>query len=384
MIWINFLHLYQPANMDDYRIKEATELSYSRIVRALEEHPKTKFTINISGCLISRWENLGYSDLIKRIKNLIDKKQIELVGSAAYHPILPLISEGEAKRQIIENEEIIKKHFGPIELKGFFFPEMAYGHKVAKIIKSMGYEYLILDEISRNGKLNQTDTKKIYLDKNSGLKIIFRERNLSKKYIPDELLKQKSQNGFFITATDGELYGLRHLDPTGEFEKLLKNKNLVTKTISEFVAEKKPTEKINIVSSNWESTEEDIKRKNYYALWQNKKNKIQNELWRLASIAGKLEEKNKKDKNYYWARWHLVRGLASCTFWWASGENLGKFSPLSWNPDEIERGTNELIRSIRALDNQKTRKEKIQSEKIYIKIKQLTWKHHWTYYWKKK
>lgn len=370
--------------MDDYRIKEATELSYWRIVRALEEHPHVKFTINISGCLVSRWENLGYFDLIERIKNLIEKKQIELVGSAAYHPILPLISEGEAKRQIAENEEIIRKYFGTIKLKGFFFPEMAYNHKVAKIIKSMGYKYLILDEISRNGKLNQTDTKKIYLDKNSGLKIVFRERGLSKKYVPDELLGRKNKNEFFITATDGELYGLRHMDPTGEFEKLLKNKNLITKTISEFIAEKKSAEKISVINSNWESTEEEIKKRNYYALWQNKKNKIHNELWKLASIANKLGEKNKKDKNYYWVRWHLVRGLASCTFWWASGKDLGEFSPLPWNPDEIERGTNELIRSIRALDNQKTRKEKIKAEKIYIKIKQLVWKHHWTYYWKKK
>lgn len=371
--------------MDDYFIKEATELSYLRIIRALEENPSIKFTINISGCLVLRWENLGYNDLIRRIKKLVSKGQIELVGSAAYHAILPLVPAREAEAQIKENESILKKYFGSnIKLKGFFMPEMAYGILPAKIIKKIGYEYLILDEIAYNGKLGQVDYKKIYRDKNSGLKIIFRDRDISKKYAPDELLLIKNREGFFISATDGELYGLRHIDHTGEFEKLLKRKDLVTKTISSFIAEQNNTENVSLVNCSWESTEEELKKGIPYALWFDRKNKIQQELWKLANMAYKLIEENKKDTNYYWARWHLVRGLASCTFWWSSGKSTGDFNPISWSPDEIERGTNELIRSVRALENIETKKEKIKAEKIYIKIKQLVWQRHWAYHWKKK
>jgi hypothetical protein len=32
MIWINILHCYQPANSDAYKIKEAADLSYKKIV----------------------------------------------------------------------------------------------------------------------------------------------------------------------------------------------------------------------------------------------------------------------------------------------------------------------------------------------------------------
>lgn len=386
MLWINFLHLYQPANTDNHVIKEATEMSYYRLVRALEENPSIKFTLNISGCLILRWDNMGYFDLIKRINKLIKKGQIELVGTAAYHPILPLIPEAEAKAQIKENEAIIKKYF-KIKPRGFFLPEMAYSPKIAKIIKKSGYKYLVLDEIAHNGKLKQIKTDQIYKDKNSGLKIIFRDRSLSKKYVPDELLKiiknKKADNKTFISATDGELYGLRHIDHTAEFEKLLKNPTLKTQTISEFIKKNNKIEEVKLVNCNWESTEEELKKKMPYALWINKKNKIQKELWALADLAQTTINKYKKDQNNYWARWHLVRGLASCTFWWSSGKNLGKFSPISWNPDEVERGTNELIRSIRALENPKTRTNKIKGEKLYIKIKKMVWQHHWLYYWKK-
>ena len=103
------MHLYQPANASVHTIKEATKLSYWRLVRALEENPKIKFTLNITGCLLLRWDELGFSDLIKRINNLIKKGQIELTGSAAYHPILPLIPSEEIKRQIEENEFILKR-----------------------------------------------------------------------------------------------------------------------------------------------------------------------------------------------------------------------------------------------------------------------------------
>ena len=68
-------------------------------------------------------------------------------------------------------------------------PEMAYSIEAAKIIKSLGYEWIILDEIAMNGKLGEVDFAKIYFDENSGLKIIFRNRQLSKSYVPDDLMK---------------------------------------------------------------------------------------------------------------------------------------------------------------------------------------------------
>ncbi len=398
MFWINFLHFYQPANADASVIKEATEESYLRIVRALEEHPGVKFTLNIAGCLILRWDDMGYGDLIGRIKKLIKKKQIELTGTAAYHPILPLIPEKEAIRQIKEQEKILKKYFGAERPDGFFLPEMAYSPKIGKLIKKLGYKWIILDEIAYNGKFKQVDFNKEYYDKTTGLKIIFRSRDLSKSYVPDklwELIKRQDKTRredakrsigdlVFLTATDAELYGLRHKDHTAEFEKLLKYKNLKTKTISEFLKNLNKHYEARPLACNWESTEKELKNKFPYALWYDKKNKIQQKLWQLADLIYKTVENNNKDKNYYWARWHLIRGLASCTYWWASAKDFRLFGPISWSPDEIERGTNELIRSIRALEGEKTREDKIKAEKLYIKIKQMIWHKHWTYYWKKK
>lgn len=389
MLWINFLHFYQPATADAHTIKEATEKSYTRIISALKKHSNIKFTLNINGSLVERWEELGYSDLIKDIKILVKKGQIELTGTAYYHPILPLIPKEEAIRQIKAQEEILKKCFGEnLPLGGFFLPEMAYNERIGRIIKNLGYKWIIIGELSYNGKLGTINFEKIYQDKTNELKAIFRSRELSRTYVPGRLLEiikyNKNKEKVFISATDGELYGLKHNDPEKEFEKLLSFKKIKTETISSFINKQKGVVKTNLISACWESTEEELKNKMPYALWYNKNNKIQIKLWELSKFAYSIIKKHPKDKNYYWARWHFSRGLASCTFWWASARDFSNvFGPIAWGPDEIEKGLSELIRSIRTLDNATTRKTKLKAEKLYTKIKHMIWSKHWSYYWKR-
>lgn len=386
IIWVNLLHFYQPATADNETIIEAAEKSYKRIISALRRNDRVKFTLNITGCLLERLENLGYAEIIKDLKSLILRGRVELTGSAAFHPLLALLPEKEIIRQIKINEEILKKYFGKkFKPQGFFIPEAAYGVKVAKIIKKLNYRWIMLDEISANIKQNNLDFSNLYIDKNSGLKILFRQRENSKKYAPKVIFKliEEFKNQTVITATDAELYGLRHNDFSSTFEKLLKRPEIKTLTVNQYLSGLKKIKKITLRASSWESTEQQLKNNLPYFLWHNKKNKIQNLLWQLTDIAITNVNKYTKDQNYFWSRRHLDRGLASCTFWWASAHDFKLYGPISWNPDEIEKGANELIRSIRSLANPKTRQTKIKAEKLYIKIKQLIWHKHWRYYWEK-
>lgn len=381
MNWINFLHLYQPANATDDNIREATEKSYKYILDALESSPLAKITVNITGCLFLRWQELDYNDVIERLKKLVRSGQIEITGTAAYHPLLPLIKTSEAKKQIQENEAIQKKFLSPAKSpSGFFLPEMAYSLKMAKLIKSLGYEWLILDELSASEKI---DNKLGYTDK-AGLKIIFRQRSLSQTYVPETLhklsIKKAAGQKNIITATDAEIYGLRHIDNKKYFLSLLKNGSVNTLTVSQYLQNLKTTKKLDIINSSWESTRKEIEQGEPYALWQGQ-NKLHEALWCLADTAQDVLDKNVKDKNYEWARWHFVRGLASCTFWWASGRDFRKvFGPIAWNPDEVEKNINELARSIRSLDSVKTVNDKINFEKLQNQTKSLLWQMHWKKY----
>ena len=174
MLWLNFLHFYQPANIEDYKIKAALDKSYWRLIRLVEEHQNLKMTFNLSGCLLERLAEMKEDSFLRRLKNLVASGQIELTSSAAYHGFLPLLPEAEVISQIKINETILKKHFGAAFKKaGFFLPEMAYSLKVAKIIKSLGYRWLILDEAAcGEGFKKDFNFNHVYIDKNSGLKIV--------------------------------------------------------------------------------------------------------------------------------------------------------------------------------------------------------------------
>jgi alpha-amylase/alpha-mannosidase (GH57 family) len=393
MKWINFLHFYQPANIESYSVQKALDKSYYRLLRLMEENSNLRMTWNISGCLLVRIEDEKKIDFINRLSKLVKSGRIELTGSAAYHGFLPLLPEFEVIRQIKENEKTLKKYFGSkFKPDGFFLPEMAYSVAVAKIVKKLGYKWIVLDEIAYDGGKSRPNFNLFYIDKNSNLKVIFRNREFSSSYPPDRLMievkKLKTEIDIVCTATDAELYGLRHEDPTAELERVVKIKKLVTETISEFISrislKNVKLEKIEVVPCSWESSRKEIASQEPFKLWFDKKNKIHNYLWKFTNLALSLDSKYKKDKNYEWFKWHLVRGIASCTFWWASAKDFSKiFGPYAWSPDGIERGLEDLVRSVRSLNDPKTKKYKLQAEKYYLKIKKLIWEEHWKKHWKK-
>jgi len=382
MLWLNFLHIYQPPTLDkDLLIRIAKE-SYFNIIKTLKKNKDYKITLNITACLTEYLYQLGYTRLINDIKTLAAKGQIELVGSAAFHPLLPLIPIKEVSRQIKVNNEINQCHFGSVyNPKGFYLPEMAYSPKVARAIKRAGFKWIILDEIAVDGKINHQhiDYSKIYKIKKIGLNVVFRNRKLSRSFVPEAIgrvLKKRKLPEVVITATDGELYGHKYQDKDNILNTILKNRNFKTKTISDFINHNKNEKKIEVYSSSWESTPAEIQKGIPYSLWWHPKNRIHEKLWKLANFALKLNYEYWRDQNHFASRLHMEKGLASCTFWWASGKDFKMLDRPAWNPDEVEKGALELLRSIRALVKI-TAKTKIKAEKMFLDIHKSIWSKHW-------
>lgn len=375
IIWVNFLHIYQPPWQEEGIVHQTARESYEYLFDLLNKYPSFTFTLNISGSLVEQLHALEPTILVK-LQTAVKNKRLELTGSAFYHPILPLLPEQEVARQIKLNQEILFKYF-KLKPTGFYLPEMAYSLQTAKIIKKLGYTWIILDPISATQEIQNNV---LYQIKNLGLKVIFRDRAYSQNY-PAEIIYQKLKNKIassktIISATDGEMYGHKHEDWQGHLENILVNKNLEVLTISQYLKTLKQTEIISLRDSSWETNLKDLKHNMPFALWQSPKNAIHQALWQLTNFSISLVKKYPKDKNYFWARHHLDRGLSSCTFWWASAKKVGIFSTLAWHPDMVDNGTEELVRSVRSL-KQASVAEKIQAEHYYTKTKRLIWETHW-------
>ena len=377
--WVNFLHIYQPPWQHRGGIEQIASESYEYLFTLLNKYRNFSCTLNVTGSLVEQLANVR-PDLLVKLKKLVDRGQIEITGSSKYHALLPLLNEREIKRQIELNQEVLAQYFDIRQTKGFYFPEMSYSFKAAKVVKKLGFKWIILDAINFQDKI---EDDVLYQIKNIGLKVIFRNRKISKAY-PAEVIylkfrKQLKKSETIITATDGEIYGHQHEDWQGHLEKILQNKQLDVLTVGEYLSGIRSKKIIGLRDASWESTEAELRKNIPYALWNHPSNKIHQLLWQMVDLASDLVYKYRRDSNWQWARQHLDRGVSSCTFWWSSAKKPSEFSPLTWNPDMIDNGSEELIRAVRSL-KKATSKEKIKAEKLYIDIKKNTWLTHWRKY----
>lgn len=375
--WVNLLHMYQPPWQKRSVLLEFYQSSYLYTIQTLENNPRLKVSINIAGALTEQLVREKKFNWISRVRKLVDKGQIELVGSAIYHPILPLIPEEEVIRQVKLNEELnshwFKEQWFLAELnyggRGFFLPELAYSEEVAKIVASLGFDWLVLDEMSFRAAapIDWGITHKL---KNSSLKLYIR----NKLGFEDAVATiQQSKEKLLVTASDGEIYRKPHKasDWKVDWETLLAIPRLNFMTGGEYFKFLGPaTREAKPLSGSWQLTEEESAIKSYYHNWNNKDDELHQNLWRLLQEILELKTKVANDANFYYVEKNLDKALASCTWWWVDGRNLG------YNPTEVNRGLDmiiDVVRTFKDIDLE----ERLRFEKLYSEIVYQIWERHW-------
>lgn len=348
MLWANFLHFYQPPTQKPSWVNKATAEAYRPIVRGLKKRPGTKVTLNVSGILLELLDASGNEDVIKDIRELLEVGQIELTGSAKFHPLLPFLPKDEVVRQIKLNEETLKKYFGNSwQPRGFFPPEMGFDKSVGEIAKELGYQWVIVDELSFPADQRPIDYGRLYTIKGLGdFHIYFRERKMSwvilsgqigtGKLLIQSLGNRLNKKEYLLTAMDGETFGhhrpgleqlLFEIYENGEIE------NVLISDLPKYFSEVQPVEP---APSTWALMEKDLEQKKPFSRWRDPDNAIHEMQWELTDLA--IEAINEADKNlpgYSEARDALDRALHSDQYWWASARPW-------WSIEMIERGAKEF------------------------------------------
>jgi len=369
--WAPLLHIYQPPTQDLKILRIINKECYKPLFSLLDEYNSVKFSLNINGVLIELLYEFGLSDTMDLVKNLVSENKIEIVGTAKYHPILPLIPKKEVQQQIQLNEEINKKEFGRWERKGFFPPELAISGGVAKYIRQLGYKWVIMSGIacpvdwpydqiycSPNGLQlffrddilsNKISFKSIKVKEFvKSIKEIFQPKNSSKTELNKEI------DRYVITAMDGETFGhhIKNYEKTF-LKKVLDLINSDEKVKIIFISELDQhfpirNEKIIPRESSWSTTYEDIKAGIPYPLWNHPENNIHKFYWKLMksinnlmNLADNIDLKTDWEvENYYnTARYFYNRGIYSCPVWWSNPEKG------TWSPNLIHKGIELLMRA---------------------------------------
>jgi alpha-amylase/alpha-mannosidase (GH57 family) len=363
-IYLNFvLHIYQPPTQTSAILKQIIKESYDPLFDFLTKNEHAKMTFNINGSLLELLNLHQENQLLDKIRELHQRKQIDFLGSSCYHAILPLIPEEEIIRQITLNEQFHDEMLGKdaLQSRGFWLPEMAYDYRIIDSIKSKGYLWTVLSSVAVPDKKLPRNFIPVT---NNGFITYFRNDLLSnfisfKHPTVNEFYKElkranKSIKGdsYIILAMDGETFG-HHLE--GLIEDFLEP--LIAKIQSDPDVElAKIAELPNIFSeqkeilpraSSWSTSEEDIQKGIPFPLWSDPNNSIHNlqllvmnHTLFLVDEAQKLHKNKPENANiqqrFTNARSWLDQGLHSCQFWWASKK--------PWYSSEmILKGLNQLI-----------------------------------------
>lgn len=376
MFWANFLHIYQPPNQMPDILERIVNESYRKLTAGLKKNKKAKITLNINAGLTEQLDQHGYRDIIDDIRNLAEHGQIEFTESAKYHPFLPLTPWNEAVRQIKLNKETNQFYFGKVyKTQGFFPPEMAYSRKVADIAASLGYKWIIIDEIAYNGKTEAVDYNKVYTIKDlNNFKVFFRDRRISNlimsavvrsgKSLLEALGDEKNKNRYLLTAMDGETFGHHRPGLDKLFLEILASPKFKKITISEIAKYFPMAQDFNPVASTWASSEQDIQKDTQFLSWNDPENPIHAWQWEFTSFVLKIVEKLNPQKPYYeTVRAKMDQALHSCQYWWASAKPW-------WSLEMIESGAWKLLdvlRSIPDLEEENLRKGEGLYQRIVLK-----------------
>jgi 4-alpha-glucanotransferase len=352
MYWANFLHIYQPPTQTEQIVRKVTREGYRVLVRVLRASPNAKITLNISAVLTQQLARYGLDDVITGLRQLAERGQIEFVGSAIYHPILPLIPRDEVIRQIELNTKVNRSYFGDVyNPKGFFPPEMCYSLEIARIVRELGFQWIIVDEIAYNGKIGSAQNDLIYtVNGVDNLVVFFKERPFSAgitygKYPSGEpftqvLADRLDADCYLLTGTDGEVYGHHRPGQEKLLEDIWSQGRPPTCTISELIKLFPKRKESRPLPSSWSTWEDEMVQGIPYPQWDYPEHELHRLQWQLTHLA--LEMVKSVPRNtvgYPEARQLLDEGLHSCQYWWASCRPW-------WDTGMVEWGAKKLFDAI--------------------------------------
>jgi hypothetical protein len=355
MKWAILLHYYQPYGQKREIVDKIVAQCYRPVAEAILEAPRACVSINFTGVLLDLLEEHGHREVIEMYKQAALEGKVELVGSAKYHAILPLLPQSEVRRQLEINTETNRKYFGDAYTgRGLFLPEEAWSPELAPVIEAAGFEWAILDELAYNGHIGEVDYTKTYQLEGGKLGVVFREHRLSsmvasiardasklKQAVREELGKDR----YVVAAMDGEVFGHHQIGHERLLRSMMKDPEIELVRMSEVFKLYPVTKKVKTVACTWASSEDDIAKGIQFISWNDPENEIHKLQWELLNLTvEQMEAAPKTAPGYASMRAKLDWALGSDQFFWAAGKPW-------WMIEYIERGAYDLLSLLQQLPN---------------------------------
>ncbi len=231
------IHNHQPVGNLPGVFEDAYRTAYLPFLEAIEEFPEIKIVLHNTGPLLE-WYEEHAPDYIERVRALVAREQVEVLGGGFYEPILCAIPERDARGQIRMMTDYVSDHFGT-RPRGMWLAERVWEPRLARIIHEAGLEYLPLDDYGfRLAGIEDEDLVGPFLAEEQGAAV--RVFPISKKLRyaipfaePEETLNvlrsvaERGEGHVVVFGDDGEKFGVwpgthEHVHTSGWLKRFLR------------------------------------------------------------------------------------------------------------------------------------------------------------------
>ena len=138
------IHAHQPVGNFDDVFERAYQQSYSPFIDVLSRHPAIRVGLHYSGPLLE-WIERAHPEYFDRLRELIRRGQVEMVGGGFYEPILVAIPPKDRGEQIARFSDYLSKHF-EARPRGAWLTERVWEPQIPSTLAPAGVEYTLVDD----------------------------------------------------------------------------------------------------------------------------------------------------------------------------------------------------------------------------------------------
>ncbi len=138
------IHNHQPVGNFGWVFAEVYDQAYQPLVAALERHRGVRLSLHYTGSLLE-WLRTERPDFIERLRALVARGQVELLGGGYFEPVLASLPERDRIGQLRRMADELEATFGQ-RPRGAWLAERVWEPDLPTALSGAGYRWTILDD----------------------------------------------------------------------------------------------------------------------------------------------------------------------------------------------------------------------------------------------
>lgn len=167
------IHAHQPVGNFEDVLENAYAKSYLPFIETLSRHPTLRAGLHYTGALLE-WIERAHPEYFDRLREMVRRGQVEMVGGGFYEPILIAIPPEDRLEQITRLADYVEKHFEK-RPAGAWLAERVWEPQLPSSLAPAGVDYTLVDDnhfLGAGFELSQLYGYYIAEDQGIGVKVL--------------------------------------------------------------------------------------------------------------------------------------------------------------------------------------------------------------------